>query len=181
MGVADAGNLRAVGRRRVAILALAVATVVAAGVLAAVAYDRWSCPSQAELERDRSPDEVVHAFAERGIELVQASPPAAIIGRARAYRGASAYRYVTERAALYVVVCRTRCVNAPPGLREARVLVAPGQRPQRLRQFSTLGNNIATFTTDNDGYSGRALHLRVEPALNELDAAVAPDSHCYIQ
>jgi hypothetical protein len=45
-------------------------TVVACGAAAAVAYDRWSCPSDSELQRPRAPIEVATAFKDRGITPV---------------------------------------------------------------------------------------------------------------
>jgi hypothetical protein len=166
-------------RSTVPVVAGVVVAVVVA--VAAVAYDRWRCPSQAELERARSPMEVAEAFADRGIALVSATLPRAVVRDDPAYRGATTYRHVTERAALFVLVCNTRCANAPAGLRGSPVEVAAGQRPQHVRRFSTLGNNIAIFMTDNDRRSSRKLQVRVQPVLNNLDAAVPVDSHCYVE
>jgi hypothetical protein len=121
---------------------------------------------------------VVAAFADQGVALVRTPLPRAVVADDDAYRGAVAYRHFTTHAGLFVLVCRSRCVNAPPGLRrESRV---PGRATHRLRQFSTLGNNIAVFSTNSDGRSGRRLQARVQPVLNELDAAEDPDSRCYI-
>jgi predicted component of type VI protein secretion system len=138
---------------------------------------RWGCPSQAELERARASQEVVGAFADRGVELVRAQLPRAV-PRDRAYRHAVAYRHLTARAALFVLVCEARCTNAPR-LRELDIPVV-GQARQHVRLLSTLGNNIAIFVTDNNGYSGRQLLASVGPIVNGLDAHVDSDSRCSI-
>jgi hypothetical protein len=75
-----------------------------------------------------------------------------------------------------VVVCRGRCAAAPPGLDRPRQI---GGR--YLRQFSSLGNNIAIFMTDNDRRSGRELQARVQHVVNDLDVAEEYGSRCYIQ
>lgn len=168
------------GRRLAILLAAGIALVfvaLAAGFLYTGGV--WGCPSQAELERPRSPKEVASAFAVEGVQLTRTRWPG-VIPWSGAYRNALAYRHTTPRAALFVVVCEARCVNAPPGLREERIGVGGGRR-QHLRQFSTLGNNLAVFVTDEDGHSGRQLHARLRQVLNELDAAVPYGSRCYIQ
>lgn len=163
------------------LLGLAVAAAAAVGGVAAFAYNRWSCPSQAELERPRSADEVVDTFADHGVELEPTALPLEVVSDYRAYRAASAYRYVSPRATLYVLVCKQRCVDAPGDVRAVPVVVAADMPPQRVRQFSTLGNNIASFATDNDGHSARKLTLRLVAVFSELDTAVSRDSHCYVQ
>jgi hypothetical protein len=170
-----------VRRRRLAVLVIAVFVLAAVAVLAVVAYDRWSCPSQAELERPRPAEEVVVAFEDRGVTLAPTTLPEAVVRGDAAYRGATAYRLFTERAGLFVLVCKARCANAPQGLREEPIATTAGRPRQDIRQFSTLGNNIAIFVTDNDGRSGQRLQARVQPVLDELDAAVPIDSHCYVQ
>ena len=170
-------------RRRLALLATAGAALTLAGLAAAFVYTdgRLGCPSQRELERPRSAEEVVSAFADVGVALTRTSLPRGFPRRGE-YLHAVAYWYVPTPAALFVLVCETRCVNAPEGhlrLRKERIPVGPRSR-QHIRQFSTLGNNIAVFMTDNDRRSGRELQARVQPVLNELDAAEDPDSRCYI-
>ena len=171
-------------RSRLALLASAGVALPLAGLAVAFVYTdgRLGCPSQRELERPRSAEEVVSAFADAGVTLTRTRLPRGF-ARSREYLHAVAYRYTTAPAALFVLVCEARCVNAPEGLlrlRKERIAVGAGSR-QRIRQFSTLGNNIAVFMTDNDRRSGRELQARVQPVLNELDAAEGPDSRCYIQ
>ena len=137
---------------------------------------RWGCKSQAELERTRSPEEVVEAFADADVPLVATSLPRVVVGYDRPYQGARAYAHDTEQATLWVLVCRGRCAGAPQGLGERPVV---GGR--RVRQFSALGNNIAVFTADNDRRSGHALQARVQHVLNGLDVAEQSGSRCYIQ
>jgi hypothetical protein len=158
---------------------MAVLAAVAGGFVA-LAHDRSRCASQAELQRPRGAEEVVAAFAGDRITLHRTVVPSTVVGDARPYHGATAYRYVTRRAALYVVICRTRCVEPPVDLGETPVIVVPDRPPQQLRQFASLGNNIATYATDDDRRSARRLVSRAQPALNALDAAVPVDSHCYI-
>ena len=81
-----------------------------------------------------------------------------------------------ERATLWILVCRARCASAPPGL--DRSVPIDGRY---LRQFSTLGNNIAIFITDNDRRSGRELQASVQHVVNDLDVAYDSGSCCYIQ
>lgn len=85
---------------------------------------------------------------------------------------------MTGRAALFVVVCESRCVNAP-GLREQSLPVTPRSQ-QRIRQISMLGNNIGVIVTESGGGAGRRLQAHVQPILNELDVAEDPDSRSYI-
>jgi hypothetical protein len=162
--------------RIAAVVGAAVALVLIAAAVA-VAFDarRWGCKSQAELERTRPPAEVAAAFADAGVQLTPAQLPHAVVGNGVRYRGAAAYRYDSERATLWVLVCRRRCGGAPPGL--DRRLPVDGRY---LRQFSSLGNNIAIFTTDNDRRSGRELQARVQHIVNDLDVAEEYGSRCYI-
>ena len=155
-----------------------------AGLAVAFVYTdgRLGCRSQRELERPQSAKEVVSAFADAGVALTRTRLPDGF-PRGGEYLHPVAYRYVTAPAALFVFVCEARCVNAPEGLlrlRKERIPVGARSR-QHIRQFSALGNNIAVFITDNDRRSGRGLQARVQPVLNELDAAEDPDSRCYIQ
>ena len=164
--------------RRIALLGAGLAALVLAGVTVAVAYSggRWGCKSQAELERTRPPEEVVDAFANSGVRLAAEALPPLVVGDDRPYQGAHAYTYETERATLWVLVCRARCAGAPRGLSERPVVEG-----RTMRQFSALGNNIAVFTTDKDRRSGRALQARVQHLLNDLDVAEEYGSRCYIQ
>jgi hypothetical protein len=168
---------RVTWERVVAVVGAVVALVLIAAALA-VAFDagRWGCKSQAELERTRPLAEIAAAFAEAGAELTPTQLPRAVVGRGRAYRGATAYRYDRERATLWVLVCPARCAGARPGL--DRPVLVDGRY---LRQFSTLGNNIAIFTTDNDRRSGGQLQARVQHIVNDLDVVEEYGSRCYIQ
>jgi hypothetical protein len=163
--------------RIAAVVGAAVALVLTAAAVA-VAFDarRWGCKSQAELERTRPRGDVDAAFADAGVPLTPTRLPRAVVGTARLYRGATAYRYDSERATLWVLVCPRRCAGAPPGL-DRRPLVDG----RYLRQFSTLGNNIAIFTTDSDRRSGVQLQARVQHIVNDLDVAEENGSRCYVQ
>ena len=168
---------RVTWQRAVAVGFAAVTLVlVAAAVAVAVDVGRWGCKSQAELERTRSPAEITAAFADAGVELKPVRPPRVVVGNDRPYRGARAYRYESERATLWILVCRGRCAGAPAGLGRPRLVEG-----RQLRQFSALGNNIAVFTTDTDRRSGPQLQARVQHVLNDLDVAEDPGSRCYIQ
>jgi hypothetical protein len=120
----------------------------------------------------------VAAFGDRGLKLVPTQLPRAVLGDEKAYRRAATYRHVTKHAALFVLVCEIRCAAAPRVL--ANEIPVAARNRQRLRDFSTLGTNVALFVTDNDGHSGRRLHAHVQPALRRLDAAEDPESRCYI-
>lgn len=163
--------------RIAAVVGGAVALILTAAAVA-VAFDvrRWGCKSQAELERTRSPNEVTAAFANAGFRLTTARFPGEVIGTAVRYRGAAIYRYDSERATLWLLVCRERCTSAPPGLdRQTRI------EGRYLRLFATLGNNIALFTTDKDRRSAEVLKARVQHVVNDLDIAEESGSRCYIQ
>jgi hypothetical protein len=162
--------------RIAAVVGAAVALVLTAAAVA-VAFDarRWGCKSQAELERTRARDGVVQSFADAGVALVSKPLPRVVVGSDRHYEGAHAYAYATQRASLWVLVCPARCSDAPSGLDEHPVVEG-----RTVRQFSTLGNNIAVFASDNDRRSGQALEAQVQPVLNDLDVAEEYGSRCYI-
>ena len=141
---------------------------------------RWGCPSQAELERTRAPEEVVDAFSDRGARLVQTGLPPGGWRRIEAYQGATVYRYARGRAAIFVLVCKVKCRGLPSSPRAAPIPVSGASR-QKIRQISVLGNNIVVFTTDNDRRSGRYLQARVQPAMDDLDVAVPYESRCYVE
>jgi hypothetical protein len=165
------------GRRAVLVTAGIGLTVIGLGAGSLYVAGAWGCPSQAELERPRSEEDVVFTFAEHGVALARTPLPRAV-SREREYREAVAYRYAAPRATLFVLVCRTRCANAPRLLtRQIRV----GRAPQHVRQISALGNNITVFTTDADRRSGARLQARVQAALDALDVAVPYGSRCYVQ
>lgn len=164
-------------QRMAAVVGAAIALVLTAAAVA-VAFDarRWGCKSQAELERTRPPAEVAGAFADADVPLTPTRLPRAVVGTGAPSRGATAYRYDSERATLWVLVCRARCAGAPAGL--DRRLPVEGRY---LRQFSALGNNIAIFTTDNDRRSGRELQARVQHIVDDLDVVEEYGSRSYIQ
>ena len=163
---------------RIALLALAIAAFALVAAVAALSYvgGLWGCPSQAELQRPRPPEKVAAAFADAGFTLVRTPLPRAGARADRAARGAATYRYATARARLYVLVCGVRRFDPPRRLRRP---VSVGTPRQQVRQFSTLGNNIAIFMTDNDRGSGRQLQARVQPVLNDLDSSHQPGDRCY--
>jgi hypothetical protein len=110
------------------------------------------------------------------VHLAPASLPRTVVGTAVPFREAKAYRFDSNRATLWVLICRERCAGAPPGLDRSLRLAG-----RYLRQFSALGNNIAVLTTDNDRRSGRKLQAGVQHIINDLDVAEAYGSRCYIR
>ena len=151
---------------------LIVAAVVVYGVFGADVF-RWGCPSQEELERLRDPDEVVAAFAEGGLPVVQVEWPAEL-RRARAYRGSVVFRHEARGATLSLVVCRAHCELPRSQLR-------PG-RARRLDRFGFSNRNagVAGWISSADPRAAARMRRQLEPAFDALGTNVDPGSRCYI-
>lgn len=157
--------------------ALAVAGAIGLGIAFLASGGRLGCPSQAELERPRSADEVVARFAQDGIQLRPTPVPPAISAGRPEYRYARVYRYTGEDGAIWAVVCRRRCeaTFAPP----LTDLPAPQSRQRRIRQTSFAGNNLVfVFTGERELW--RRLLTRSGDALADLDSAPEYGSRCYV-
>lgn len=158
------------------VLLALVGAVAAYGAFGADDW-RWDCPSQAELDRLRTPAEVAGAFEDHRIDLVR-MPLLAVLPRgAFVYRGAVLYRYSTATATAFVLVCRTRCAISFPQL-----IRASGGIPARQRWHVgiILGNNIAAWVTAVTSPSGAQLAERISSGLSEVDRGVDAASRCYI-
>ena len=160
-------------RRRLVVSALVALSIVALGsaVGAYGYYARgWGCPSAAEANRSRTPDEVLTAFADRDLELVPAPVSVAVP------RGARTYRYVTSDASLFVLVCQASCSGGPPDLSAAVFTPRTGERQRMRAAIDVL--NVFLWTTDADKRSAQRLLTSVRPVVDE---ALAPsdDSRCF--
>lgn len=158
-------------------LAAAGATVLILGSLVFYGVfgwniSRWGCPSQIELERPRSQNEVTEAFADEGLRLERIGWPAELL-RARSYEDATVLRHEVPGATLTILVCAAHCeVN--------RFQLRPGSPRQRFRFGFALGNNIAGWIQGGDRSADAALREPLSRAVDGLDVAVDPDSRCYI-
>ena len=120
-GVGAAALLRRRIIRRLGRAAFVTACALLLLVGATVAYDRgslaiqwWGCPSQAELQRHQSVEEVVIAFARHDLELESIPLPVWLPASEPCYGGARVFRHRTPQATTYVVVCRGRCTISEP-------------------------------------------------------------------
>lgn len=160
-------------RRRLVVSALVALSIVALGsaVGAYGYYARgWGCPSAAEVNRPRTPDEILTAFADRDLDLVPAPVSVAVP------QGARTYRYVTSHASLYVLVCEASCSGGPPNLSATVFTSGSGERQRMRAAIDVL--NVFLWTTDADNRSGQRLLTRVRPVVDE---ALAPpdDNRCF--
>lgn len=133
-----------------------IACVLLLLVGATVAYGRgslnvvrWGCPSQAELERIQSIEDVAVAFARHDLELESIPLPVWLPPTEPAYRGAVALRYATPRATAYVLVCPQRCAISRFRFGEARQV---GE--QRWRIGMGANNNVPIWVTEADRRAG---------------------------
>ena len=150
---------------------LIIGAAVLLGIVGAHVW-RWGCPSQAELERLRTPEEVVLAFEKSGLELEPATWSRELRG-AGAYRGALLFRHDAPGATLHVLVCKVRC-----GI--SRFQLRPGRARERFRFGFVPGNNVAGWIGGEDQSAAR-LRTAIGKPLGELDTSVDPDSRCYIR
>ena len=147
-----------------------VATVL---VVDAYGYEikRLGCPSDEELNRVQSVEEVADAFARGDLPLERFPVSALLPPNARGARGATALRHVTSAATLYVVVCRQGCTFN-------RFRPVPGGQRRRLGIDSN--NNVVVWVTEDDGRAGRRLVNAILEPLREVHPYVASASRCYI-
>ena len=174
-GVGAAALLRRRIIRRLGRAAFVTACALLLLVGATVAYDRgslaiqwWGCPSQAELQRHQSVEEVVIAFARHDLELESIPLPVWLPASEPCYGGARVFRHRTPQATTYVVVCRGRCSISRSRFAEAGVV---GQ--QRWYMSLESNNNVPILVTE----AGRGDGLR----MLEATAAARRDIHPYIE
>lgn len=156
---------------------------VMAAVAGLVAYGRgsleivrWGCPSQAELDRVQSVEDVTEAFAEHGLPLEPIPQPAWLPPREPAYRGALAFRHRARGATVYVLVCRQRCAISRFRFGEARRV---GEQRWRLGIGSN--NNVPVWVTEDDPRSGARLLDAISDPLRRVHPSIAYGSRCYVR
>jgi hypothetical protein len=157
---------------------VAVLTAVVALAAAAIAYGRygyhmwrWGCPSQADLGRLLSAQEVQDAFARRDLELTRITRPSEL-RHARSYDGAVVLRHQRRTAAVTVIVCRARC-----GI--TRFQIRPGIPRRRYRGGYNL-RNVVDWVAADDRRSQAQLLPAVRAAMDDLDPSPAYGSRCYV-
>jgi hypothetical protein len=136
-------------------------------------YDigRWGCPTDEELQRPRTPDEVEDAFDGEGLALERIAWPAEL-RRARSYEGATVLRHETPGVTLTLVVCRSRC-------EVSRFQIRPG-RPREQVRFGFSTANLAGWIAGSDRQADRDLRDPLSRAIDGLGTSVDPGSRCYI-
>ena len=151
------------------VLLLLVAGVIGSG---RNAYElaRWGCPTETELHRPQSVEEVVAAFARHDVPLEPIPLPAEL--PEPAYRDALAFRHSVPGAAVYVFVCPRRCAVA-------RIQLEPGYR-HRLGLDSS--NNVPVLVAETGKRAGTQLIealdgplRRVHPYVEYGTAATSTD------
>ena len=136
---------------------------------------RWGCPTDEELNRHQSVEDVRSAFEDSGLPLERIPPPVWLPPSEPAYRGAQAFRHATPRDSVYVLVCRQRCAISRFRFGEARRL---GEQRWRLGLDSN--NNVPIWVTETDRRAGRQMLENLTPALREVHPYVEYGSRCYI-
>jgi hypothetical protein len=159
------------GRMIAVLVGVLVVAAIAAYAVFGANLARWGCPSQEELDRPRSPAEVVDAFAQGGVRLGRVAWPPEL-RRARSYRGAVVYRHQMRAATLSLVVCKARCELS-------RFQLRPGNARSR-HQFGFSTINLAGWIDAEDRSSAARLRGALGPVLSRLDASVDPGSRCYV-
>lgn len=137
---------------------------------------RWGCPSQAELERVQSVEEVAEAFAKHDLPLEPIPLPVWLPPREPAYRGARAFRHRAPGATVYVVVCRQRCAISRFRFAQAR---RAGEQRWRIGLFAN--NNVPVWVTEDDARAGARLLEAISEPLREVHPSVDPGSRCYVR
>ncbi len=157
-------------------LAALVAAVAAYGAFGANIW-RWGCPSQAELDRLRTPAEVIDAFDDHGIDLAQVRLPPVLANGAPVYRDAVLYRHSTVSATAFILVCEMRCAISRYQLTRTGGGVPAGKG---WHVGMILGNNVAAWVTADTSRSGAHLSERTTSGLGDVDRGVDADGRCYI-
>lgn len=158
------------------VLSAFVAAVAAYGAFGANIW-RWGCPSDAERAKLRSPEEVVDAFDDHGVELTRVPLPRVLANGAPVYREAVLYRHSTASATAFVLVCKTRCAISHHQLNRPGGGVPAGQR----WYIGVIGgNNVVLWITADDRRSGAEISNQTTPAVGDISGHVDPDSSCYI-
>jgi len=162
---------------------LLVAAVLLLFVGVAAAYGRyewqivrWGCPSQAELDRLQSVEDVTSAFARHDLPLESIQLPVWLPPAEPAYRGARAFRHAPPGATVYVLVCRQRCAISRFRFGEARKV---GEQRWRLGLDSN--NNVPIWVTEADRRAGRRMLAAIAPVLREVHPYIEYGSRCYIR
>ena len=162
--------------------AVAGAVALLALVAAAITYGRygfdlvrWGCPSQAELDRIQSVEDVTASFERHDLPLEPIPLPAWLPPREPAYRGAKAFRHEAPRATVYVLVCRQRCAISRFRFGEARRVVE-----QRWRLGIDSNNNVPIWVSEADRRSGAQMLEAVAAPLEDVQPYIAYGSRCYI-
>ena len=161
------------GRRSAALVAL----VAAAITYGRYGFDivRWGCPSQAELDRTQSVEDVTAAFVRHELPLEPIPLPAWLPPTEPAYRGAQAFRHAAQGATVYVLVCRQRCAISRFRFGEARRVVE-----QRWRLGIDANNNVPIWVTEADRHSGARMLEAIAGPLKDVQPYIAYGSRCYI-
>ncbi len=136
---------------------------------------RWGCPSQAELQRVQSVEDVVVAFARHDLELESIPLPAWLPPTESAYRGAVALRHIAPGATVYLLLCRQRCAISWPRFAEAREV---GE--QRWRIGMSANNNVPIWVTEANGPAGARVLETTAGARRDIHPYVEYGSRCYI-
>jgi hypothetical protein len=177
-------GLAALVRRAGAVERRAVAVVAGLTLLAttAVVYERygfniarWGCPTDEELKRTQSVEEVVDAFENHDLALERIPFPVWLPKTEPAYRDARVLRHATLRATAYLIVCRRQCAISRFRFAEAREV---GE--QRWYMGLIPGNNVPMFVTEAGRGDGRRLLEAIEPARREIHPSIEYGSRCYI-
>ena len=129
--------------------AIAMVSLLGLGFAFVYSGRRWGCPSQEELERSRSHEEVRDRFADEGLRLEQSRLPQSLFAGHAEYRGARIYRAIYNGASRWVVVCRQRCRSS---FAAAPAYLPVATEPRQMnRQISLAGNNLVFTFADSRG------------------------------
>jgi hypothetical protein len=163
--------------------AVVVACVLLALPVAAVAYGRgtlnvvrWGCPSQEELQRMQSVEDVVLAFTRNDLPLERVPLPVWLPPGEPAYRGALAFRYRAAGATTYILVCRQRCAISRFRFAEARRVGG-----ERWYMGLDASNNVPIWVTESARRRGLRMLETTKPARREIHPYVEYGSRCYVR
>jgi hypothetical protein len=129
---------------------------------AAIAYGyaafRWGCPSNAELMKPRSVDEVSDAFREAGYRLTHR----------RTLPQIEVFRHSVEGAAIWAFICRRAC-NARRQVEAVGPIV-----------YSVVLTNVVVAISATDTAVGQQLVSALTPIVDRLDRGSKPGDRCYV-